>query len=143
MSIHHLPERRSPQQIGRDFEALWADRHGLRAQPGSGNLPAYPLDVGGAGILASLKHTIHRSFSVTAEMIHEMAAAARGPRSRGTQMPVLVVKVDGVDEPVWVMLESDALSLARGEAGVEVKAPTLAQRRAAAEPVIGGDDDAA
>lgn len=142
MTVHKLPVRKTPQQLGRDFEQAWAAKHQLDAVPASGAMPAYPLDVGGVGLLASLKHTIHRSLSVTSDMLHEMVLAARGPRSRGDTIPVLVVKMDGFDEPVWILRESDALAFVTGEAGVEIRPTRLAERRAAAEPFLGGDDAA-
>lgn len=142
MTVVQFPGKRTPQQLGRDFEEKWAAKHQLDAQPASGAMPAYPLDVGGVGILASLKHTIHRSMSIGVDLVHEMVSAARGPRSRGDKMPVLVVKFDGLSEPVWMMLESDAIALVKGEAGFEIKPSKLERKRAAAEPVIGGDDAA-
>lgn len=126
----------SPQQKGRDHEARYSGRWGLNLVPGSGATPRAMLDVGKGKLIVSLKHTIHSSIRVTADMLREARAGAYGPRARSTDMiPAFSfhLEEDGED---WTALPTDVLmAIIAGEIKLEQPSVSIrAQRRAAALP---------
>jgi hypothetical protein len=122
--------KRTPQQLGRDYEADFARRYGGNAQPASGAGPRHKLDWRMGTLLASLKHTIHRSYRLTAEELQEALAGAQGPGGRG-EIPAMVIKMDGFPDDVIVMRAADLRSMFEGEVEVSF-APTKRSARLAA-----------
>lgn len=129
--------RRTPQELGRDYEQDFARRYGGTAQPQSGAGPKFKLDWKLGGLLASLKHTKHRSYRLTAEELQEMLAGAQGPGGRG-EIPAMAIKMDGFPDDVFVLRGSDLRAMFEGEAETAVVfTPTKRSARlAAAAPRI-------
>lgn len=124
----------SPQQAGRDYEERFADRHGFRQMPASGATPRYKLDVGQVEVVASLKLTRNKSFSITAEDLRELDRGAGGPEGRG-QLGIIVAMIEGLGEEVAAMRLSDLFALLRGEVQLELRHDVRESKLAAADPL--------
>lgn len=74
------------------------------------------------------------SYRLTAKEIKKALLGARGPGSRD-QVMVFVVEMQGLPEPVWCFLESDALDIARGDLNLGLNHRPTSLRRAAADPI--------
>ena len=122
---------RTPQQLGRDYEKDFPRRYGGRPQPASGATPRFKLDWRGGGLLASLKHTIHRSYRLTADELQEALAGAQGAGGRG-EVGVMVIKMDGFPDDVFVIRGSDLRSMLEGDVDVSFTPSKRAERLAAA-----------
>lgn len=72
----------TPQQQGRDYEQVMANKIHGRPVPMSG-AGFTKLDVFGFKILWSLKHTIHKSFRVDDDLFQEVKQAIYGPGGVG------------------------------------------------------------
>lgn len=123
---------RTPQQLGRDYEASFAKTYGGKAQPASGATPRYKLDWKSGGLLASLKRTIHRSYRLTAEELQETLAGAQGPGGRG-EIGIMAIKMQGFPDDVFVIRGSDLRSMLEGEVEVTFAPSKRALRLAAAK----------
>src|SRR3982751_4228869 len=62
---HRVTLQGTPQQAGRDYEVELANRYGGKVQPGSGSGVKAKLDWRLGNLLASVKHTTHRSYRLT------------------------------------------------------------------------------
>src|SRR4051794_28531810 len=120
----------TPQQQGRDYESELADRYGGKVQPGSGATPRFKLDWRLGSLLASVKKTTHRSYRLTADELQEALAGARGPGGRG-EIPVMVIRMSGYPDEVFVISGSDMRSIFEGEVDVQM-APTKRAAKLAA-----------
>jgi hypothetical protein len=123
--------RRTPQQLGLDYEEDFAKRYGGSAQPRSGAGPKYKLDWKLGSLLASLKHTMHESYRLTAAELREALAGAQGPGGRG-ETPAMVIKMAGFPDDVLVMRVSDLEAMLQGETEVVTFAPSKRAQRLAA-----------
>jgi hypothetical protein len=123
--------KRTPQELGREYEQDFARRYGGAAQPASGATPRFKLDWKMGTLLASLKHTIHRSYRLTADELQEALAGAQGPGGRG-EIPAMVIKMDGFPDDVIVMRVTDLQSALEGEVEVSFTPGKRAQKLAAA-----------
>ena len=124
---------KTPQQLGRDYEEDFARRVGGKPQPNSGAGPRYKLDWKMGSLLASLKHTVHRSYRLTADELQEALAGAQGPGGRG-EIPAMVIKMDGFPDDVLVMRVSDLQAIFQGEVEVSFETSKRAARLAAHAP---------
>jgi hypothetical protein len=125
--------RRTPQEQGRDYEEELAARYGGRAQPNSGAGPRWKLDWKRGSLLFSAKHTVHRSFRLTAEDLHEVRAGSQGPGGRG-ERGVMVVRMGGFPDDVFVVPGEVMRELLAGDPEVQSSAEPSrrAQKLAAA-----------
>src|SRR4051794_24350323 len=121
----------TPQQLGRDYEHDLAKRYGGKAQPASGATPRFKLDWKLGSLLASLKHTLSRSYRLTAEELQEALAGAQGSGGRG-EIPVMVIRMQGFADDVFVIRGQDMRSIFEGEVEVEFTPTKRAARLAAA-----------
>jgi hypothetical protein len=121
---------RSPQQLGRDYEAELAARVGGKAQPASGAGPKWKLDWRLGSILFSVKHTLAKSYRLSAKELQEALAGAQGPGGRG-EIPAMCIRMDGFPDDVVVMRLSDLQSFFEGEVAVDV-VPSKRQAKLAA-----------
>lgn len=123
---------KSPQQLGRDYEASFSKTYGGKAQPASGATPRYKLDWRGCGLLASLKHTLHKSYRLTADELQETLAGAQGPGGRG-EIGVMAIRMNGFPDDVFVIRGQDLRSMLEGEVEVTFAPSKRALRLAAAK----------
>ncbi len=95
---------KTPQSKGRSYEKDFAKRLGLKTVPGSGNQPFYKLDVEGAKILFSLKHTENKSISLKAADLDEAKDAIYGESGIGPDYtPAMSLQMDGEEYAVLRM----------------------------------------
>lgn len=100
---------RTPQQKGYDWEKEVARRFGGEETVGSGNRNYARLDVTGKGLVISAKHTIHKSFSVTGDIINDARSVTMGPNGVDPSIiPIVAVKLEPSGLEVAV-LEMDEL----------------------------------
>jgi len=123
-----------PQALGREYEAEFAERHGLKAMPASGAGPRYKLDAGDVDVLFSLKLTTAESFRITAKDLLELQSGAAGPGGRG-QLGIMVSKIEGIGEEVATMRWSDLLAVLRGEVAVAQRTTPHEKKLAGADPL--------
>lgn len=133
-----------PQDIGKEFEDEFTERHGLKPVPGSGSQWHSKLDARGKGARWSLKATADASYRVKPEDIFELLSA-HAPGSDGA-MRLMGIKI-GAGTPqetvVVLMLEDDFTEIATGELELVTEDRTQAKRRLAATPELlrEADDD--
>lgn len=90
---------KTPQEMGRLFEKVWATLLGVKPQPGSGNQWFAKMDVADSQILWSLKYTEKESFSLNKKVMREVEDAVTG-----TTIPGLATSIDGEQ---YVTLRAD------------------------------------
>jgi len=118
--------RRTPQQIGRDYEFELAERYGGTPQPASGAGPRFKLDCKLGSLLVSAKRTTHESYSLKAAEMREALAGAQGPGGRG-EVPAMAIRMEGFDDDLFALRGSDLLEILQGEVEVELAAPNRRQ----------------
>jgi hypothetical protein len=124
---------KTPQQLGRDYEPLFAKKYGGKVQPASGATPRFKLDWRlGVTLIASLKKTKHRSYRLTAEELQETLAGAQGPAGRG-EIGIMAISMDGFPDDVFIIRGQDMRSIFEGEVEVSFAPSKRALRLAAAQ----------
>ena len=120
---------KTPQQEGRDWEPIFAKSIGADLVPGSGAFFA-KLDVRGATVLWSLKHTKHKSFSFKDDYMREAIEAIHGPGGvGGNVIPGVAFKT--ADGEYIAFRKDDAIHLMNekpGIASVSSQAPPIDRR---------------
>lgn len=123
--------RRTPQQLGRDYDSELAARYGGRAQPGSGAGPRFKLDCKIGALLIEGKRTQHESYRLTAEELRKVLAGAAGPGGRG-EHGIMAIDMAGFPDDVFVVPGSVMRALLAGEVDAQVAPTKRAARLAAA-----------
>jgi hypothetical protein len=126
-----MPLRRTPQEQGRAYEAELAARYGGRAQPGSGAGPRFKLDWKQGELLASVKHTTHESYRLTAADLRELLAGSQGPAGRG-ERGIMVIGMAGFPDDVFVVPGDVMRALLEGEVEVRLEPTKRAAKLRAA-----------
>lgn len=143
-----MPRRRpgeTPQAAGRRFERFWASLFGVQPIKGSGALWYAKLDVGDGSILWSCKHTDHKSFSITRELLAEAQHAVTGAGGvGGDTIPGIAVAIDGGAEVVVTLRAEDFLRLLQTSSRAYIEpSKGEAKRLRSRLPAIMRDDPAA
>ena len=111
---------KSAQQEGRDWEPEFAKSIGGTLVPGSGAMFT-KLDVRGATVLWSLKHTRNKSFSFKDEYMKEAVNAIHGPGGIGGEViPGVAFKT--ADGEYIVFRKDDAIQLMNEKPGIATAA---------------------
>jgi hypothetical protein len=115
-----------PQDAGRRFESFWAKIFGVKPTPGSGNGWRVKLDVADGSIIWSCKYTIHRSITITKELLHEAQDAAHN--NGDNSIPGIAIALDDGDMVIVAMEASDFIRLLTTDSGPYIK-PTKADEK--------------
>jgi len=102
------------QRAAKSFEVEWAARVGGKVTPGSGNQWHSKQDVGSVSFLWSLKFTTKKSFSITQDVLDDVAKDTWSPGGKSL-IPAIGIRIGSPEYDVVVMRYSDFESLARGE----------------------------
>ena len=122
---------RTPQQLGRDYDAELAQRYGGRAQPGSGAGDRYKLDCKAGELLIEGKRTQHESYRLTAAELRKVLAGSTGPGGRGEQ-GVMAIDMAGFPDDIFVVPGAVMRALLAGEVETPPAAPSKRQLKLAA-----------
>lgn len=124
-------KKKTPQEAGYDFEARFGAVLGIKPTKGSGNQWHAKMDLAGANVLISCKHTEHQSFRVEKGHLNEIRRACVGD-----QEPVMAIDVDG--EIFIVQRAGDWVANMTKEGGAAFIDPSKAEarRRASRLPAL-------
>jgi hypothetical protein len=127
---------KNSQERGYSFEKVFGDVLGLEPTRGSGNQWFAKMDLNGAAILVSCKHTDAESFRVTKGHLREIQRACTGE-----QEPALAIDVDG--EVFIVQRAGDWIASRTSDAAQFIEPSKADAKRARSKvPVLlRGDDD--
>lgn len=106
-------ESMTPQESGREWERIWAEKIGGKVVPGSGNQWYAKLDVRGQSITWSNKWTGNKSFSITDQMLKEIRQATLAAGGNGS-IGAMAVRIESVGDVV-VMPADDFLELMKSK----------------------------
>ena len=135
-----MTPRKTHQQIGRDFEAELAKTIGVEPQRSSGGLWYAKLDIDDNTLLWSLKHTGHRTMTLTPELFNEARRVIHGTGGRGgDMMPAMAFDLDGMQ--MGVMQLGNMISLLTGDSKYIPPSRPERQRRRASVPELLRDRD--
>lgn len=91
----------TPQDNGRAWERIWAEKIGGRLVPGSGNKWYSRLDVRGKRILWSNKWTGNLSYTISRGVLQELSDATVAPGGNGA-IPALAIRIESVGDYVVI-----------------------------------------
>lgn len=131
-----------PQDIGDEFEAEFAERHGLRRVPGSGAQWHSKLDAHGKGVRWSLKATKYAGYTISEHDLGELLLAHAPGQDESMRMMAIKVNANS-DNPVVIvaMLEDDFEAIATEQRQLVLESKTDAKIRLASVPELLRDEE--
>jgi hypothetical protein len=133
---------KTPQEKGYAWEEEVARAFGGKLTTGSGNRNYARLDVTGQGFVISAKHTIHKSFSVSAETMQDARSVAMGPNGVDPSIvPILAVKMEESGLEIAVVEMATLIDWLRSPPELVPPTPMQNIRAQARRNPLGLDDD--
>jgi hypothetical protein len=131
---------KTPQEKGYEFEEKFAEALGAKPTRGSGNQWFAKMDIGGAEILWSCKHTDNESFRMAKSLMREVQDAIIGQGGiGGSTIPGMAISVDG--EVYCTIRAEDFLRLIQEEVKFVQPSKGEAKRQRAKIPKLLADSD--